>query len=90
MTIAHIDQWCDRIINGPGGMRDYHQYEWADSGPESVAAFVLRCLANPRCADSDVVLEAIAERRAEWAKHRPECSHVADPTFACRCPQEQP
>ena len=63
-----VETWMKDIIEGCGGMNDYEEYElviWNE--PERVAAarWTLRCLANPKCAGSEYVLNAIMERRKE-------------------------
>ena len=63
--------WIDRIINGVGGFRCWEDHEcviFHTSREEGIAAFVIRCLANPKCEGSEDVLKAIQERREIMAK----------------------
>lgn len=61
-----IGAWCQRVIEGVGGMNDFERYElgvWNESDRVAAARWVLRSLANPRCEGSRDVLDAIEERR---------------------------
>jgi hypothetical protein len=60
-----ITKWIKEIVNGVGGLRDYHTYEMCGSEPtlEEAIAFALRCLANPDCEGSQNVLDAIIQKR---------------------------
>ena len=60
-----IDEWVNRIINGTGGFKSWEDHEIVihNSREESIAAFVVRCLANPACEGSKEVLDLIAENR---------------------------
>lgn len=65
-----LDDWTKQVITGAGGLHDMWLYEWGLFEPDAlrdteVANFVIRCLANPDCEGSDVVLAQIAKRRAE-------------------------
>jgi hypothetical protein len=62
--------WCQTVIEGGGGMISWQSHEMVifDSAYDDrthAAAFVLRCLANPRCAGSEEILRLIHDRRAE-------------------------
>lgn len=61
-----IDDWIKQIIDGTGGLHAFERCEWAvPTVPrdEAVAAWVIRCLANPDSEGSGDVLAAIMERR---------------------------
>ena len=65
-SVFVVADWVKDIIEGPQGMNSFQRNEiviWNE--PERIAAanWVLRCLANPRCDDSDQMLHAILERR---------------------------
>ena len=71
-----IADWCIAIIEGVGGLQDFQRYEMAvENYPHDVcvAMWVIRCLANPHGEDTQMVLDAIVERRkeVEAAKVRP-------------------
>lgn len=64
----NIDEWIEKIVNGSGGFVDFENHEWPvyhNSREYSIAAFVVRCLANPKLEGSQEVLDAIIERRKE-------------------------
>jgi len=58
-----LNAWCERIIEGGGGFNMYVQREGGGQSRVDIAKWVLRCLGNVRCEDSDKVLEAIARHR---------------------------
>jgi len=60
-----LKAWCVRIVEGPGGLEDWHKYECFGTEPTTVEVveWVIRCLGNPKCEGSSQVLEAIADRR---------------------------
>lgn len=60
-----IDEWVNRIINGIGGFKSWEEHEIVihNSREESIAAFVIRCLANPQCKGSRDVIDAIIAQR---------------------------
>lgn len=61
-----ISAWLHAIIDGPGGLHDFEARECASpvaGRDEAVAAWVVRCLANPHCEGSRAVLDAIIQRR---------------------------
>jgi hypothetical protein len=63
-----IPNYCDRIINGVGGLHDFEDSEWAVpvcDRDTAVAMWVVRCLANPSSENSDRVLSAIIQRRRQ-------------------------
>lgn len=63
-----IAEWIKRCVEGPAGLLDYEKYEWAlrnESDEITAANWIIRCLANPICKDSEKVLEAIQEHRKE-------------------------
>lgn len=67
---ADVFAWCRAVIEGPRGMISWQSHEMVilDSRFDDrthAAAYVLRALANPRCAGSDEVLRLIQDRRAE-------------------------
>jgi hypothetical protein len=71
MADITISEWITGIIDGPGGLHDYERCELASPTvprDEAVAAWVIRCLANPRCEDSDGILAAIQEQREKCTK----------------------
>ena len=66
-----LTAWIDRVINGVGGFKCWEDHEYVifhTSREEGVAAFVIRCLANPKCEGSEDVLKAIQERRETLKK----------------------
>ncbi|MES2788155.1 MAG: hypothetical protein V4719_00940 [Planctomycetota bacterium] len=66
--VSSISEWITQVIDGPGGMNNYEETEWVVwHTPErhAAAAWIIRCLANPKCKGSDEVLAAIRERRQE-------------------------
>jgi hypothetical protein len=68
--MTNITQWITGIIDGPGGLHDFERCEFASPTvprDEAVAAWVIRCLANVRCEDSDGVLAEIQRHRAVTA-----------------------
>lgn len=63
-----IQNWVNQVIKGPGGFLSWEDHEiptYHNTREEQIAAFVLRCLANPDCKGSREVLEAIMEKRGE-------------------------
>lgn len=63
----NIEDWVNRVIRGPGGFISWEEHEFVihhSSREESIAAFVIRCLANPGCEGSGDVLRAIIEQRS--------------------------
>lgn len=61
-----MNDWIANIIEGPGGMNDFEQYECvAWNEPERVAAvrWAIRCLGNPDCKGSAEMLESIMQQR---------------------------
>jgi len=61
-----IVNWINRVIKGPGGFVSWEDHEFVihhASREESIAAFVIRCLANPGCQGSGDVLRAIITQR---------------------------
>jgi len=66
MAENSISAWCEKVINGPTGLKSFEYSEMAlpvCDRDVAIAAWVIRCLANPDCEGSQVVLDAIAERR---------------------------
>ncbi len=66
-----LSAWIDRVINGIGGFKSWEDHEYVifhTSREEGIAAFVIRCLANPKCEGSEDVLKAIQERRKTMPK----------------------
>lgn len=64
-----IEDWIDSVINGAGGFISWEEHELVahlKSREESIASFIIRCLANPHCEGSKEVIEAIIERRADY------------------------
>ena len=62
-----ITDWIHRVIKGSGGFEAWEDREgiiFHNSREEGIAAFVVRCLANPLCDGSKEVLDAIQEQRA--------------------------
>lgn len=60
-----IEKWIGRIINGGTGFKAWEDREcviFHTSREEGIAAFVIRCLGNPRCEGSKEVLSAILSR----------------------------
>jgi len=67
MADITIQEWITGIIDGPGGLHDFERCELASSTvprDEVVAAWVIRCLANVNCEDSEGVLLEIQQHRA--------------------------
>lgn len=62
-------EWCERILTGPGGLESFLQHECggAEMTPMGAALWVIRCLANPECQGSRLVLEQIQGSRAQAA-----------------------
>ena len=61
-----INAWINDVICGPGGYHDFQDHELAvEHAPHDVcvAAWVIRCLANPACPGSAEVLSEILARR---------------------------
>ena len=66
-----IMQYCEKIITGAGGLHDMERYELATPNCNrdvAVAAWVIKCLANPKSEGSENILSAIIERRKELAR----------------------
>lgn len=64
--IFSITGWVNNIIKGPSGFSVCENREimvHPDGREISVAEWVLRCLSNPECKDSEKVLEAITKHR---------------------------
>jgi hypothetical protein len=61
-----IPQWIDSVLYGTGGLRAWHKYELGGSKPswQEVGAWIIRCLANPACANSGSINMAIMNERA--------------------------
>lgn len=62
----NIDNWVNRVIKGPGGFISWEDHEFVihhSSREEAIAAFAIRCLANPGCEGSGEVLRAIINQR---------------------------
>lgn len=59
--------WTRAVVRGVGGFEDFERYEVAvfDDRDVSLAYFVVRALANPKCEGSAAMMEAIQERRRE-------------------------
>jgi len=57
--------WCRELVHGVGGFLDYEEYEKVvfEDREVSLVSFVVRALANPECAGSETMLQAIRERR---------------------------
>jgi hypothetical protein len=62
-----IDEWVNSVINGIGGFNSWEEHEIVihNSREESIAGFVIRCLANPACEGSKEIIEAIISERAK-------------------------
>lgn len=62
-----IEDFIKEIISGPTGFKTWEDREFIvhTNRDEAIAAFVIRCLANPRCENSNNVLEKIEARRNE-------------------------
>lgn len=62
MTISEFNA---QIIDGPTGFKAMlkRQQETYANRDLAVAEFVIRCLANPRCAGSQDVVDAIIQQR---------------------------
>jgi len=61
-----INKWINRVIKGSAGFETWEDREgiiFHNSREEGIAAFVIRCLANPLCDGSEDVLAAILEQR---------------------------
>lgn len=61
-----IKNWVSQVIKGIGGFLSWEEHEmptYHNTRDEQIAAFVLRCLANPICEGSREVLDAILEQR---------------------------
>ena len=62
----NILEFSEKIINGVGGLHDYEYHEMATPNYDrdvSVAIWVIKCLANPKCEGSQDAIQAIIERR---------------------------
>ena len=67
-TDIDIRAWIDDILTGAGGLEAFQAHEYAvEQAPRDVvvAAWVLRCLANPRCAGSAEVFREIYVMRVK-------------------------
>lgn len=64
-------EWTGRIVNGVGGWKDFERYEMVVSPDRdlSIAYFVVKCLANPKCEGSAWMLEQIQIRRKELSQN---------------------
>lgn len=65
-----VQAWVEQVVTGGGGFQSFEAHEmplWAHERDVELAAWVIRCLANPGCEGSAEVLAAIAERRADVA-----------------------
>jgi len=68
-----IQEWVNNIIDGTTGLHAFERFEFATPTiprDQAVAAWVIRCLANPDCEGSGDVLAAIAARRAKMEAKR--------------------
>lgn len=66
MTID-LHEWVNRTIEGPAGFKVWEDRECVVhhvSREFSIAAFVMRCLANKECEGSEHALNAIIKRRS--------------------------
>jgi len=60
-----IEDWIDNVIEGPAGFKSWEEHEFVvhhKSREYSIAAWVIRCLANPECEGSQMVIDSIIER----------------------------
>jgi hypothetical protein len=67
---SDIQTWVEQRVTGPGGFQGFEAHEmplFVHERDVELAAFVIRCLANPGCEGSGEVLEAIIHRRREVA-----------------------
>jgi len=72
MSELNIDDFAQRIIEGPTGLNAYEAHElaiWPTSDRVAAAVWTLKCLANPECPDSDEVIAAILARRQELKRN---------------------
>lgn len=62
-----ISEWAKDLVHGCGGFEDLDHYEKVvfEDRDVGIVEFVLESLANPKCKDSQRVIEAILERRNE-------------------------
>jgi len=63
-----IEDWIEKIINGGGGFKSMEEHEIVIHHIDretSIAGFVIRALANPKCEGSEDVLKAIEKQRSE-------------------------
>lgn len=63
-----IEEWISQVIDGSGGFKVWEDSEWVihhKSREYSIAAWVIRCLANPKCEGSKQVLRSINRHRKE-------------------------
>ena len=58
-----IPDWIKGIIRGGGGFNMNRQREGGGVSREDVAAWTIRCLANPRCEGSGEIIQAIIDNR---------------------------
>ena len=71
-----IQDYCESIITGVGGLHDFEKYELAVpkvNRDVATAMWVIKCLANPDSKGSAEVLKAIQERRRDLEKKS--CGH---------------
>lgn len=61
-----IKAWLTSILEGAGGLKNFHKYELGGSRSNihDAANWTVRCLANPKCAGSGTVVQAILDERA--------------------------
>lgn len=61
-----IKAWLTAILEGTGGLKSFHKYELGGqrSNIHDAASWTVRCLANPKCAGSGTVIQAILDERA--------------------------
>lgn len=86
-----IQNWVSRVIKGVGGFLSWEEHEiptYHNTRDEEIAAFVLRCLANPDCEGSREVLDAIVKKRDESVPDfgtgfRPDWSQIDTKYVAC-------
>jgi len=70
-----LTTFCERIINGPTGLKSFEEHEVAQLHSDDRVAgaiWAVRCLTNPKLEDSGTVLQKImAERLKETVNHPP-------------------
>jgi hypothetical protein len=60
--------FCEKIINGDTGLHEMERCEMAVPTVDrdvAVAAWVIRCLANPNCEGSGYILDMVQARRLQ-------------------------